>query len=68
MTLKQVRSVFSAPWIAIVFGTIYVLSQAAITSIIDPIGAGSLFRMQCTFFSAANYLAFFGELRRCPNP
>lgn len=64
MTLARVRSAFNAPWIALVFGTIYVLSQSALGFMIAPLGTGAVLRMQCTFFSAADYVAYFGELRQ----
>jgi len=64
MTLARVRSAFNAPWIALVFGTIYVLSQTALCLMIAPLGTGAVLRMQCTFFSAGDYVAYFGELRQ----
>lgn len=62
MQLANLRRWFNAPWIFVVTGCLYLLSQAALGAIFDRIGTAELFNMQVSFFSAEQYLQFFSQL------
>lgn len=64
MTLSQLRRFFNAPWLVGISALLFLVSQATIGSILHPIGAATLLKVQTTFFSAQDYLAFFAELRQ----
>ena len=58
---SRVRRVFSATWVSVLFGVVYVVSQSLIAAILRPIGAADFLRLQCLGFRASDYLATFSR-------
>jgi hypothetical protein len=60
-TLSCLRELFSATWIVLASGVIYVVSQVAIAAILRPIGVVEFLRLQCLGFRATDYLETFSR-------
>lgn len=58
---SRVRGVFSATWVIVLFGAVYVVSQSLIAAILRPIGAADFLRLQCLGFRASDYLDTFSR-------
>lgn len=63
MRLSSLRLHFNAPWLIVVSGVLYAVSQAALANIFARIGTANFLIMQTTFFQAQDYVDFFAHLR-----
>ena len=59
LSLSNLRREFGRPWLIVVFGVAYVISQVTIIAILGPI-EDAMIRLQTTGTSASDYLAVFG--------
>jgi hypothetical protein len=59
--LENLRKTFSHPWMALVFGVIYLVSQITIGALLEHLGPAEIGRLQVTGFSAGTYIETFSR-------
>ncbi|WP_018353379.1 hypothetical protein [Longispora albida] len=62
LSLSRIRSNVGVPWLAWVSGIVWAVSQTALAVLTIPLGSPGVFEVQCTFFTASQYLRHFGDL------